>query len=120
MSSNLIFDNVPRLSNEEISQLEKNIITNITALKAVQYKLSPAEYAAIMNYHNYILNSFQEMKNNNTMYAVNSYKPLNNDSMPVTKNNHQQGDWSNAFSSDLLLKPPSFIYPPKNTFQITK
>lgn len=120
MSSNLIYDNVPRLSNEEISQLEKNIITNITALKAMKHKIMPAEYTVMINYHNYILNSFQEMKNNNTMYAVNSYKSINKASIPVTKNNSQQGDWSNVFSSDLLLKPPSFIYPPKNTFQITK
>ena len=120
MSSNLILEKVPRLSDDEISGFEKNILSNITALKKLKYKMSPSEYAVLINYHNYIMNSFTIMKEDNASYQVNSYKPKNVSSVPVTKNTNQKGDWSDAFSSNLLLKPPSFIYPPKNTFQLTK
>ena len=126
MSSNLILEKVPRLSNDEISEFEKNILSNITALKKLQYKMSPSEYAVLINYHNYIMNSFTIMKEDNASYEVNSYKAnkankaSNMNSVPVTKNTNQKGDWSDAFSSNLLLKPPSFIYPPKNTFKFTK
>lgn len=120
MSSNLILEKVPRLSNDEINGFEKNILSNVIALKKLQHKMSPSEYAVLMNYHNYIMNSFTIMKEDNASYDVNSYKTNNASTVPVTKNTNQKGDWSDAFSSNLLLKPPSFIYPPKNTFQLTK
>jgi hypothetical protein len=149
MSSN--FDSLDSFSTTmdipEIDQFRKNIIENISNLNLKKARLRPYDFRILMNYHQYILDTLNNMINvkhaeydnpynlnlNNAgknRYTLNPFMGekrviYNKDGTTriVTGSDlarENKEEWESQFDESLLMNPPSYILPPSNVYDIGK
>lgn len=131
------------IQSSDIDVFRRRLFANITDLQQNKHRIRPDDYHQLLNYHQYALTIFDNIKIinqaefsdpfNRNMYNVIGDNQLSNienispygNNMKVIyqkdgrvisddlKNHKFKGEWEQQFDSDIMAKP-CYIYPPLN------
>ena len=111
------------LESGEINRLRENLVQNIGFLNLNRRKVPPNEYAVLVNYHEYALNTLNNMLKIQEVGTRNSFSIENLvyntkgilEERPRTKNEHRE-EWEHQFDAN-LVNPPCYTLPPSGCFK---
>ena len=109
------------LESGEINRLRENLVQNIGFLNLNRRKVPPNEYAVLVNYHEYALNTLNNMLKIQEVGARNPFstKDLVYNKKGILeerpKNEHRE-EWEQQFDAN-LVNPPCYTLPPSGCFK---